>query len=94
MRAIRVGGWDSACSYIYIFIAFRQSQKNIHCIIMCTKNVRGEGGMFGDYLCTFVFIVTEERLCHGQNNLTSRCAEAGGKSIQTTALKQVMSILS
>ena len=36
----------------------------------------------------------EERLRCGQNNLTSRCAEAGGKSIQMMSLKQVMSILS
>lgn len=50
-------------------------------------------GYFYKCVCMFVFIVAKGRLCCGQNNLASRCAEAGGKSIQTMAPEQVMSIL-
>lgn len=52
------------------------------------------GPLFYKCVCMFIFIVDEERLTCGQNNLTSRCVEALGKSIQTMAPKQVMSILS
>lgn len=48
-------------------------------------------GIFTSAHACSVFIVAEARLCRGQNNLTSRCAEAWGKSILT---KQVISVLS
>lgn len=70
---------------------------SMHCIAVCTRAlcvcVCAVGGYFYKCVCMFVFIVAEGRLCCGQNNLTSRCAEAGGKSIQTVSRKQVMSIL-
>lgn len=89
---------DHFCAHVYIYIAFRQSQISMRTAV-CAKadSVRvfvcGRG-IFDMCVCMFVFIVAEMRLCCGQNNLTSRCAEACGKSIQMMAPKQVMSTLS
>lgn len=59
----------------------------MHCVCVCMCVARWGGGYFYECVCMFVFIAAEERLCFGQNNLTSRCAEAWGKSIQAMAPK-------
>lgn len=85
-----VGMCLCSCICVYLLSGSHKWVCNVW-MLLCVQ--RGcEGIYFYECVCMFVFIVAEGRLCCGQNNLPSRCAEARGKSIKTMAPNQMMSM--